>query len=95
MYKKGLDHIPEHELIMVAMVGSWVLSNAKIDDAHKQRWIQQIRAFSNPATRETGMFFLCGRQMTHSDTKTIVETIKKWHNDKHDHIKDLRKKHQK
>ena len=95
MYKKGLDHIPEHELIMIAMVGSWFLDKASIDNTHKQRWIQQIRAFSHPAAREAGMFFLCGEQTTHPDAKAIVEAIIRWHNDKHEYIQGFRKKHQK
>ncbi|HEY4497500.1 MAG TPA: hypothetical protein VJC20_01965 [Candidatus Paceibacterota bacterium] len=95
MYKKGLDHIPENELIMVTMIGSWVLDKATIDADHRQRWTKQIETFTHPAAREAGMFFLHGKSITSDDAKKIVETIKKWHNDKHEHIKGLRKKHQK
>ena len=94
-YKKGLDHIPENELIGVAIIGSWILDRVKIDAAHREEWEQKVRAFSHPAAREAGMFFLCGEQTTHPDAKAIVEAIIRWHNDKHEYIQGFRKKHQK
>ncbi|MEK9175799.1 MAG: hypothetical protein AAB795_04430 [Patescibacteria group bacterium] len=91
--KERAKKFPVNEITTLSLLCSSILGGVKMDDVHKQEWLDKIKLFKNPITRMAGNILLhikaTGDPNIIQEAKDLIVVLKKWYHTNHEFIKSF------